>query len=174
MLKGILALFVVAFAIILGLAAMKPANYEVERSMQIAATPEKIAPLLDNFHNWNEWSPWAKMDPNMKTSYGGPQSGPGATYDWRGNKKVGEGHMEIVSVEPSKTTVDLNFVKPFKSHNTTEFVLIPGGGGTLVTWRMMGRTSFMTKVMLVFTSMDKMVGPDFDRGLASLKTAAER
>ena len=109
---------------------MKPATYHVERSTTIAATPEKISPLLNDFHNWDQWSPWAKLDPNMRVTYSGAPAGQGAIYQWEGNSKVGKGRMEILAVEPTLTSIKLDFLSPFESHNQTNFVLLPQGSAT--------------------------------------------
>jgi hypothetical protein len=176
MLKFIGVLAVVAIAVILIIAAMKPATFIVERSVTINATPEKIAPLVNDFHNWEAWSPWAKLDPTMKTTYSGAPSGVGSIYEWEGNSKVGKGRMEIRSVEPNKTTIKLDFLKPFEGHNVADFVFQPEGNtATRVTWVMYGPQDFFPgKLMSVFTTMDKMIGDDFQRGLANLKAAAEK
>jgi hypothetical protein len=176
MLKLIGDLAVVAIAAILILAAMKPSTFIVERSVTINATPEKIAPLIDDFHNWNEWSPWAKMDPAMKTTYSGPATGVGSVYEWEGNSKVGKGRMEMRVVQPLKTSIKLDFLKPLEGHNTADFVLLPESNtSTRVTWLMYGPLEFFPgKLMTVFTTMDNMIGDDFQRGLANLKTAAEK
>jgi hypothetical protein len=174
MLKLIGVLVAVVVAAILVLAALKPATYHVERSTMIAASPEKITPLVDNFHNWNQWSPWAHLDPNMQVNYSGPAAGTGAAYEWQGNSKVGKGRMEILSAEPTTTSIQLDFLKPFESHNRSNFILQPDGAGTRVTWMMDGPNTFVSKLMSVFVSMDKMIGKDFEAGLANLKSAAER
>jgi hypothetical protein len=176
MLKLIGGLVVAAIAVVLILAAMKPANFVVERSVTINSTPEKIAPLINDFHNWEAWSPWVKLDPTMKTTYSGAPSGVGSVYEWEGNSKVGTGRMEVLSIQPAKTSIKLDFLKPFEGHNTADFVLEPeGNAATRVTWVMYGPLAFIPgKLMSVFTSMDKMVGDDFQKGLANLKVAAEK
>lgn len=176
MLKLIGGLAVVAIAVILILAAMKPSEFVVERSVTVNTTPDRIAPLINDFHNWTEWSPWAKLDPDMKTSFSGAPSGVGSVYEWEGNSKVGKGRMEIRSIQPAKTTIKLDFLKPFEGHNTADFVLEPeGSSATRVTWVMYGPLTFIPgKVMSVFTNMDSMIGDDFQRGLANLKAAAEK
>jgi hypothetical protein len=176
MLKLIGGLAVVAIAVILILAAMKPSDFVVERSVTINRTPDRIAPLINDFHNWNEWSPWVKLDPEMKTSFSGAPSGVGSIYEWDGNSKVGKGRMEIRSIQPAKTTIKLDFLKPFEGHNTADFVLEPeGNSATRVTWVMYGPLTFIPgKVMSVFTNMDSMIGDDFQRGLANLKATAEK
>jgi hypothetical protein len=174
MLKIIAIVVVVLIVGILAFAALQPPAFRVERSTNIRATPDQIVPLLDNFHNWSSWSPWEKLDPAMKRTYGGPDSGPGAVYGWEGNGKVGQGRMEVLETSPSKVAVKLDFLKPFEAHNTAEFVLQPQGETTDVTWAMYGDNNFLSKVMCVFVSMDKMVGKDFENGLANLKSIAEK
>jgi hypothetical protein len=174
MLKTILVILVVAVIAILILVAIKPATYHVERSTTIAAAPDKISPLIADFHNWNEWSPWAKLDPNMHVRYSGPSAGQGAIYEWEGNNKVGKGRMEILAADPTLTSIKLDFLSPFASHNRTNFVLQPQGSTTRVTWTMDGPNTFASKLMSLFVSMDKMIGKDFDTGLGQLKSAAER
>jgi carbon monoxide dehydrogenase subunit G len=174
MLKTIGLIVVLAVAAILLLALTKPNSFRVERSTTIAAPPEKITALIDDFHQWNAWSPWAQLDPNMKTTYSGPTSGVGSVYEWEGNSKVGKGRMEILAVEPTKTTIKIDFLQPFEGRNTTDFVLEPQGTATRVNWIMNGPIRFFPgKVMSVFTTMDKVIGPDFDKGLTNLKSAAE-
>ena len=174
MLKKIVIGLIVIVIAILVFAATKPATYHVERSTTIAATREKITPLLDDFHNWNQWSPWAKLDPNMHVSYSGAPAGQGAIYEWEGNSKVGKGRMEILAAEPTVTSIRLDFLAPFVTHNPTNFVLRPEGSSTQVTWTMDGPNTFASKLMSVFVSMDKMIGKDFDTGLNQLKFAAEK
>ncbi len=174
MLKKIgLVLAAVVVAVLL-FAATRPDSFSVERRVTIQAPPEKIVPLLSDFRRWGEWSPWEKLDPAMQRSFGGPASGVGATYGWQGNKDVGKGRMEVKSVSPQKVGIQLDFLEPFEAHNMADFLLAPKDGGTEVRWVMSGPATFITKLMGVFTSMDAMVGPDFERGLAQLKVAAER
>ena len=162
-------------ALILVVAALKPADYSVSRSIVIAATPEKIDPLFNDFHNFASWSPWQSLDPNMTVGYSGAASGPGAMYTWDGNSKAGKGSMIILSSSKFQTKVAVNFVKPFANSFIATYDLTPqpDNGGTRVTWTMTGKENYMSKVMTVFVSMDKMVGGDFERGLASMKQVAE-
>lgn len=170
-----IGLVLLVIAAIFVLALTKPNTFRVERSITINTSPEKIAALINDFHQWNAWSPWAKLDPAMKTTYSGPASGPRAVYEWEGSSKVGKGRMEILSVEPQKTSIKLDFLKPFEGHNIADFVLEPQGSSTRVNWIMYGPLNLIPgKLMSVFTTMDKMIGPDFDKGLANMKTAAER
>jgi uncharacterized protein YndB with AHSA1/START domain len=149
-------------------------TYTVERSTTVAAEPQRVYEQLIDFHKWMNWSPWEGLDPTQERTYSGPESGPGATYSWSGNRKVGRGRMEILeTTPPSEVRVAVNFEKPFKSENTSIFTLRPDGSGTHVTWTMMGSQSTVTKLMGMFTSMDKLVGKDFEKGLARLKTVVE-
>ena len=149
-------------------------TYRVERSTTIHASAELIFSYIADFHRWTAWSPWEGLDPEMRRTYSGPDSGPGATYAWAGNRKAGEGRMEVTDqVEPSRLQVALDFLKPFKSSSTTTFDLTPEGESTRVTWTMTGRKTLMTRVMGIFTSMDKMIGPDFEKGLGRLRAVAE-
>ena len=174
MLRIICLVIVLAIVAIVILALTKPNTFRVERSITINASPEKVASLINDFHRWNEWSPWAKLDPGMRTTYSGPASGVGSVYEWEGNSKVGKGRMEILSIQPAKTSIKLDFLKPFEGHNTADFVLEPQGTTTRVVWIMYGPMSlFPGKLMSVFTTMDKMIGGDFDKGLANMKAAAE-
>jgi uncharacterized protein YndB with AHSA1/START domain len=155
-------------------AATKPDSFRIERSATIKAPPEKISAYLTDFNQWAAWSPWEGKDPAMKRTFSGAASGKGAVYGWEGNKNVGTGRMEILDVQPQKVTIKLDFLAPFEAHNTTEYSLEPQGDSTKLTWAMFGPSNYMSKVMSVFMSMDKMVGPDFEAGLAKLKTVAEK
>jgi len=175
MLKTIALVIVVAIAGVLIFAATKPDTFAVQRSTSIKAPPDRIFTLINDFKRWDAWSPWEKKDPAMKRSYGPTTSGKGAHYAWEGNNDVGQGSMDITeSVPPSKVALKLDFVKPFEGHNVVEFTLVPRGGSTDVTWSMSGPAPFMSKVMQVFVNMDRMIGKDFEAGLASLKAAAEK
>jgi uncharacterized protein YndB with AHSA1/START domain len=175
MLKTIGIILALAIAGILILAAMRPDTFHFERKATIKAPPEKIFAILNDFKQWGAWSPWEKKDPAMKRNFGAVTAGKGATYTWEGNKDVGQGGMEITdAAAPNKLTIALNFVKPFEANNTVNFVLTPAADGTEVAWSMEGKCNFISKIMQVFVSMDKMVGPDFEAGLANLKAAAEK
>lgn len=169
------AVVVVAIVGVLAYAAMQPDTFRVQRQASIKAPPDKVFAFISDFHRWDAWSPWEKKDPAMKRTHGGAASGKGATYAWEGNKDVGQGRMEIAdATPPSKLAIKLDFVKPFEAHNFVEFTLEPRGDSTNVTWAMSGASPFVAKVMGVFMSMDKMVGKDFEAGLANLKAAAEK
>jgi len=164
----------IAIAIVLILAMAKPDRFRVERAAAIEAPPEKIFALIDDFHQWRSWSPWEDRDPAMKRTYEGAERGKGAVYAWDGNKNVGAGRMEILTAAaPSTIVIKLDFIRPFEGHNTAEFTMQPQGGATNVIWAMHGPAPLMHKVMQVFMNMDRMIGKDFETGLANLKTAAE-
>ncbi|MEO8626665.1 MAG: SRPBCC family protein [Betaproteobacteria bacterium] len=173
--KPIAIVIVVLIAAVLIYAATKPDTVSVERSTNIKAPPGKIFPLIDDYHNWFAWSPYEKLDPEMKRTYAGAASGKGAVYEWQGNSKAGAGRMAIAdSSPPSKITINLDFIKPFETHNLVDFTLQPVGDSTNVTWAMHGPAPFISKLMQVFVSMDKMIGKDFETGLANLKAVAEK
>lgn len=175
MLKKTAIAVVVLIALVLFVAALQPNSYRVQRSATIKAAPEKIMPLISDFHNWTIWSPWEKLDPAMKRNFSGAAREQGAVYAWEGNDKVGAGRMEIVALAaPTRARIKLDFLKPFESHNTTEFLLTPQGEQTVVTWTMSGPASFVTKLMGLVTSMDSVIGQDFETGLANMKAAAEQ
>jgi hypothetical protein len=174
MLKTILIVVVVLIAGVLVYAATRPDSFRVQRSATLNAPPEKIAPLISDFHHWEAWSPWEKLDPAMQKTYSGAPAGKGAVYEWSGNSKAGAGRMEILDASPAKVSIQLDFLKPFEAHNLTDFTLEPQGAGTRLNWDMHGPMPYLSKVMCVFVSMDKMVGKDFEQGLANLKTLAEK
>lgn len=175
MLKKFAIGIVVLLAVILGLAATKPDTFSVQRTVLIKAPPEKIMPYLSDFHQWVHWSPWEHLDPAMVRTFSGANQGKGAIYHWKGNSDVGEGRMEILSVEPpSRLDIKLDFITPLESSNTTSFTLTPQADGTSVTWTTSGPLHFITKIVCVFTTMEKLIGPDFDRGMAKLKAVAEK
>jgi uncharacterized protein YndB with AHSA1/START domain len=165
----------IAIAVVLILAATKPDRFSVRRAATIKAPPEKIFSAISDFHQWTSWSPWEHRDPAMKRTYSGADSGKGAVYAWDGNKNVGSGRMEILDVSvPSKVVIKLDFLKPFEAHNTAEFTMLPQGDAINLTWVMHGPLVFMAKVMHVFINMDKMIGKDFEAGLANLKNLTEK
>ena len=149
-------------------------SYEVTRSTTISAEPQQVYDKIVDLHKWESWSPWEGVDPDMTKRYAGPDSGVGASYSWSGNRKVGEGKMTITDIaEPSRVAIDLHFLKPFKAQNETVFDLAPAGEGTQVTWTMTGTHTILSRIMGIFMSMDKMIGKDFEKGLAQLKADAE-
>jgi hypothetical protein len=172
---GIVLLVVaVAVAGLLIYAAMKPDDFRVQRSIAIKAPPEKVIAVVGDLKGWTAWSPYEKKDPAMKRTYAGAPSGKGAIYEWDGNKDVGHGRMEILESTPSKVVIKLDFITPFEAHNTAEFTAVPQGDGTNVTWAMYGPSPYVAKVIQTVMNMDKMIGTDFEAGLQSLKTVAEK
>ena len=175
MLQSILLITVVLIAGILLYAQTRPNTFRVQRSSTINAPQETVFSLIDNLHAWASWSPWEKKDLAMKKTHSGAPQGKGAVLEWDGNKDVGTGRMEVLeSVPASKVVIQLDFLKPFEAHNTAEFTLILKADSTQVTWAMYGPQPYMMKVMGVFCSPDKMVGKDFEDGLANLKAIAEQ
>jgi uncharacterized protein YndB with AHSA1/START domain len=165
----------IAIAIVLILASTKPDTFSVQRAATMKAPPEAIFALINDFHQWGMWSPWEHKDPAMQRTFSGAQSGKGSVYAWDGNKNVGSGRMEILEASaPSKIVIKLDFFKPFEGHNTAEFTMLPQGDATNLTWLMHGPAPFMSKVMQVFMNMDRMIGKDFEAGLANLKQATEQ
>lgn len=153
---------------------MADQTYTVERSTAIEAAPERVYDQIADFHNWTQWSPWEHLDPDLSRTYSGAASGKGATYAWSGNRKAGQGRMQITdATKPLTVLIDVVFEKPFKARNDTVFTIVPEGSGSRVTWSMTGKRTLVTKVMGVFKSMDAFMGPDFEKGLARLKVAAE-
>lgn len=178
MLKIIATLAAIVAVVVAGVliyAATKPDSFRVERSTTIKASPDKIFVLITNLRGWGAWSPYEKKDPNMKRTFSGSESGKGAVYEWDGNKDVGQGRMEIIeATPPSKVAIKLDFLKPFEGHNTAEFTMVPAGDNTTVTWAMYGPSPYIAKVMGTVLNLDKMIGTDFEAGLAALKAVAEQ
>jgi len=175
MFKKIALALVVIILGILAYATTRPSAFTLQRQITIKAPPEKLFALINDFHAWDQWSPWAHMDPAMKVTYSGPPSGVGAAYEWTGNSKVGTGRMEIMQATPSsRVQIQLDFTAPMAAHNMTVFTLTPRGDSTTVEWAMSGPMPYVSKVMTIFVSMDKMVGPDFENGLSAMKRVAER
>ena len=174
MLKKILigvAAVVVLFVLVV---VTRPTAFHTERSIVIAAPPDAAFVQINDFHAWSAWSPWEKLDPQLKRSYDGPAAGAGSMYAWTGNDKVGEGKMTIEkSDKPSSIVIKLEFIKPFAATNTATFTFARVPEGTKLTWAMDGNNNFVAKAASLFMDMDKMIGDDFERGLASIKTVAE-
>jgi carbon monoxide dehydrogenase subunit G len=171
----VLGLAVLAVAIVLLLAVRQPDTFRVERAARIAAPPERIFPLINDMRQMNAWNPFVKKDPNLKGSYSGPASGPGAAYSFEGNKEVGSGSLRIVGATvPTSVAMKLDMTAPMKANNDILFSLVPEGQATRVTWSMEGPCPYLGKVMGVIFNMDKMVGGTFETGLADLKAKAER
>ena len=171
-----LKVFVVVFvliALLLAYAATRPDGFRLERTIIIKASPEKVFALINDFHKWGAWSPWDKIDADLKRTYSGPLSGVGATYSWEG-KKTGIGRMVVMECLPtSLVKIKLDFFKPFEAHNVAEFSLHEQDDSTVVTWAMSGPTPYLSKLIGIFFSMDKLVGKQFESGLEKMKSAAE-
>lgn len=172
--SGVLIGVVAAVAVFLVVVALQPDEFRVVRSATMAVPADVAFAQVNDFHKWEAWSPWAKLDPAAKNSFDGPPAGTGAGFAWSGNRDVGEGRMTINESRPNELVrIKLDFVKPMEGTCTTEFAFKPDGQGTNVTWSMFGRHSFVEKAMCLFMNMDKMIGGDFERGLAQMKTVAE-
>jgi hypothetical protein len=174
--KKILLGLVVVVVIFLIVVALQPAHFSVKRSANIQAPPERVFAQINDFKAWNSWSPWAKLDPNCKYTFGETSVGEGATYAWEGDGNVGSGNMTITESKPAQQVdIRLEFIKPFPGLCPTQFTFKPEGGGaaTQVTWTMSGEKNFISKAMCLFMSMDKMVGGDFEKGLANIKEIVE-
>ena len=171
----IAVVIVIALAVVLIIASRRPDDFRIERSATIDASPETIFALINDFHQWRSWSPWEAKDPALKRTYSGDASGKGAVYAWEGNRNVGSGRMEIVEAKaPSKIVIKLDFIKPFEGHNIAEFTLTADANATVVNWAMTGPSIFFSKVMQVFMSLDRMIGKDFEAGLANLNKLAAK
>lgn len=170
-------IIIVAAVVVVGfiiLVVARPTDFRITRSITIAAPAATVFPHVNNLHEWDAWSPWAKLDPEAKRTFEGPAAGPGAEFKWSGNKKIGEGEMLILASRPAEfIRIRLEFFKPFKATNLAEFHFKPENDGTTVTWTMAGMYNFFSKAFGLFVNMDKMIGGDFEKGLASLKSLAE-
>ena len=164
----------VALGAVLLFAALKPDSFRIQRTASIKAPPEKVFALVNDFRRWTEWSPWESIDPALKRTYEGAAAGKGAAYGWEGNKNVGSGRMEILESTPgSLITIKLDFLKPFEAHNTAQFRFDRAGDTTTVTWAMFGPSPYISKLMSLVFDMDRMVGGQFEQGLATLKAKSE-
>lgn len=159
---------------VLAYAATKPDVFRVERNINVKASPDKVHALINDFSHWGAWSPYEKKDPAMKRTFRGPNAGKGAAYAWDGDDSIGAGQMEVLESAPGRIVIKLDFVRPFEAHNVAEFTMQPAADGTDVTWAMYGPNLYIGKVMGLFLDIDRMVGDDFEAGLADLKAAAER
>ena len=165
------AVVVLLFIIIV---ATRPSEFRVSRSLAIGASPESVFPHVNTLRQWEAWNPWGKLDPNSKITYDGPASGVGASYSWVGNSKVGEGRSTIVESKPAELVrFKLEFFKPMKAVNAAEFTFKPGTTNTTVTWTMTGKTNFVGKLFHLVIDCDKMIGGQFEKGLAAMKEVAE-
>lgn len=169
----LIGLAVLVFLLIV-VVAMRPDEMRITRSATMTAPPLSVFAQVNDFHNWRAWSPWEKIDPELKRTYDGPAADVGAIYSWAGNKQVGEGRMTILDSRPGELIrIKLEFLKPFAATNTTEFAFTPAGNQTVVTWTMTGRNNFMSKAFGLLMNMDKMIGGDFEKGLAAMKSVVE-
>jgi hypothetical protein len=174
MIKKILILLAVLVVVLIVIIATRPATFSVSRSAVIAAPPAVVFAQVNDFRKWDAWSPWAKLDPNSSVTFEGPGAGTGSIMKWSGNKEVGEGRQEIVESQAGKLVlIRLDFVKPFVSTSDTVFRFEPSGSGTLVTWTMSGNNNFTGKAISLVMDCEKMIGPQFETGLASLKRVSE-
>ncbi|MDB6025475.1 MAG: polyketide cyclase [Verrucomicrobiales bacterium] len=174
MLLNIVIAVVVLIAVFLVIVAMRPADFRVTRNATISAPPAAIFAHVNDLHNWENWSPWAKLDPAVKNSFEGPASGTGSIFSWSGNNQVGEGRMTIIESRPYELVkIKLDFFKPFAASNTAEFTFKPEGNQTLVTWSMYGKNGFMSKAVGLFMNCEKMLGGFFEKGLAQLASVSE-
>ena len=174
MLRKVIISLAALIVIVAGIIATRASTFRVERTTRIDAPLDVVFALVNDLHAWDRWSPWAHLDPSMKLTYGGPPAGTGATYHWIGNDKVGEGDMRITeSKSPQLVVLRLEFIKPMASVNRTDFTFKPDGTGTKVDWVLTGPLDFMGKGMDLFVGMDRMIGPDFEKGLASMRREAE-
>ena len=171
----VLVLIALVLLLLFIIAARRPDEFSVKRSIDIRAPADKVFALINDFRQWPKWSPWEKLDPNLQRTLSGAEAGRGSVYEWQGNKQVGAGRMEILdSVPPTRVDIKLSFLKPFKVENRTAFTITPVDGASRVLWEMTGTNNFMFKVMGLVMNMDKMVGTDFEKGLAAMKDEAER
>jgi hypothetical protein len=168
----------IALAVLVGVfvavVAMQPSQFRIARTASIAAPPPAAFAQVNDFHKWDAWSPWAKLDPAMKQTFDGAPAGTGARYMWAGDSQVGEGRMTITESRPNDLVrIKLEFLKPFASTSTAEFTFKPVGNETAVTWSMLGESTFVTKAVGLFMNMDKMLGDQFEMGLARMKSLVE-
>ena len=171
--KILIALAVVVIALV-GVVAVQPSGFRIARTTTISAPPPAVFAHVNDFHKWEAWNPWAKLDPAMKQTYEGASAGTGAIYTWAGNREVGEGRMTLTESRPSELIrIKLEFLKPFRATNTAEFTFKPEGDRTVVTWTMTGEKNFIAKAVGLVMNVDKMVGGQFETGLARMKSVVE-
>jgi hypothetical protein len=167
---GLVALIVVFLALV----AMQPAAFRVARSATIAAPPGAVFAQVNDYRKWIAWSPFEKIDPAMQRSFDGPASGVGAGYRWSGNSQAGEGHATIIESRLGELVrIKLDFVRPFAGTNEAAFTFAPEGSQTVVTWSMTGKNNFIGKAFSLVMNCDRMLGREFEKGLADLKSIAE-
>ncbi len=174
MLMNVLYVLAVALCVFLVLATMQPSQFRVTRSKSMKTSPEAVFAQVNNLHNWEAWSPWARLDPNAKSEFAGPAEGVGAVMSWDGNQKVGTGSMTIVESKPaSQIKFRMDFKKPIKGTSEVEFTFAPQGDQTMVSWSMSGQNKFINKAMSLIFNCEKMVGGQFEKGLANLQGVVE-
>ncbi len=174
MLKTILIVVAVLILLFLVIVAIQPSDFRITRTINIAAPADVVFEQVNDLHKMDAWSPWLEPDPSVKKTYEGPSSGEGAVFAWAGNNQVGEGRMTITESHPyDLVRIRLDFIKPFATTNTAEFTFEPEGDHTIVTWSMFGKQPFMGKAISLFMDMDKMIGDNFEKGLANMKNIAE-
>jgi|SRR6267142_301942 len=173
-LLGVVVLVVLVVAVVAILAAFQPSEFRIARTATIAAPAATVFAQVNDFHKWEAWSPWAKLDPTARNTFEGAPAGTGAAFAWSGNGKVGEGRMTITESRPGELVrIRLEFVRPFAATNTAEFTFKPEGERTAVTWSMYGHSNFVSRAIFLFVSMDKTLGGEFEKGLASMRSVAE-
>jgi hypothetical protein len=173
-LLGIIVALIGIVAVVVGVASTQPEEYHVERSITINASASEIFPHVNDFHKWETWSPWVKVDPNAQETYEGPEAGKGAIFRWKGNNEVGEGSMTIMESQPNEhIKIKLEFLAPMPGAADTDFTFKEENNKTVVTWKMDGRNNLMGKTFCVFMNMDKMIGEKYDEGLAKMKSVVE-
>lgn len=166
-----IAAIIVTFIVVV---ALQPSEFRVERTAVITAAPSTVFAQVNDFHKWEAWSPWAKLDPAAKTSFEGPSSGTGAVFTWSGNDEVGEGRMTMVESTPGeRVKIKVDFVRPFEGTSNSEFDLTPAGDQTAVTWIMSGHHDFIAKAMCLIINGNEMIGSEMDKGLAKMKSVIE-
>jgi hypothetical protein len=174
MFKSLLFVVLLAIAAVLLYAATRPDTFALQRSLRIQAPPAKIHALINDLRQFNTWNPYEKKDPALQGSYRGPTAGPGARYEFKGNRDVGAGSLEITGSQAQQVTMRLDMTEPMQASNTITFTLVPRGDATEVTWAMQGASPYVARLMGVFLNMDDMIGRDFESGLAALKARAEQ
>ena len=174
MLKNILITVAIIISVLAVVVALQPAEFRVARSATVSAPAQVVYAQVEDLRKWEAWNPWQKIDPAMKLTFAGPATGPGASYSWVGNNQVGEGRLTIIESRPNDLVrIKLEFMKPFAATNTAQFTFKPEGDKTAVTWSMQGNNNFIAKALHLVMNMDKMVGGQFEKGLADMKLVAE-
>jgi hypothetical protein len=174
MLIPILIVLAAIIVVLIVVVAMRPSEFRIARSATVSGPASDAFAQVNDFHKWVAWSPWEKLDPALARTYEGAPAGTGAIYSWSGNKQVGEGRMTLMDSRPNEfIQIKLEFLRPFKATNAAEFTFKPEGNQTVVTWSMSGRHNFILKAFGLFMNMDKMIGGDFEKGLANMKSVVE-